>query len=163
MLGALKTDHPRKNGEHQCRRVAFDDYAGSPPQKRGTHSMRKICRPSRRITPAKTGNTLTMTQPWRQESDHPRKNGEHIRRSRTTSAPDGSPPQKRGTLCRCHDCLRRVRITPAKTGNTAKVTALQTHDSDHPRKNGEHAFFEGLDLRLGGSPPQKRGTRQVHR
>ena len=49
------------------------------------------------------------------------------------------------------------RITPAGAGKTLDKTQTSCAIWDHPRRCGENAPAEGLNLREKGSPPQVRG------
>ena len=102
----ISPDHPRKNGEHQEFSRRPCSFSGSPPQKRGTPNTPCPQVDTGRITPAKTGNTLTSKPRRRSTADHPRKNGEHWLGLRQGKARGGSPPQKRGTRV----MTKRIRI-----------------------------------------------------
>ena len=135
----VSSDHPRKNGEHGMPLLEMPDGRGSPPQKRGTPLATCSRCIVRRITPAKTGNTVLGRRRSLRSPDHPRKNGEHRLNEEFMSGHSGSPPQKRGTLqipvlaSRLGGSppqkrgtpvfpwlfLGLLRITPAKTGNTS--------------------------------------------
>ena len=92
----------------------------------------------KRITPAYTGNTLTVTLKCCGEQDHPRIHGEHVSYFARIVAVVGSPPHTRGTRVHCVRGKHELRITPAYTGNTYGSDNLDRVEKDHPRIHGEH-------------------------
>ena len=69
----------------------------------------------------------------------------------------GSPPQVRGKQKGESKKEHYHGITPAGAGKTLDKTQTSCAIWDHPRRCGENAPAEGLNLREKGSPPQVRG------
>ena len=113
-------DHPRACGEHVGAQVAVELHDGSSPRVRGTLIHDALGRQSRRIIPARAGNTLAIRSFCRRATDHPRACGEHVTPDPTAAPIYGSSPRVRGT----HDARaaprRRARIIPARAGNTRR-------------------------------------------
>ncbi len=49
-------------------------------------------------------------------------------------------------------------ITPARAGNSEKITTPRTHNADHPRACGEQKNLNLVFQFVQGSPPRVRGT-----
>ena len=154
--------HPRRRGEHCLVTHIPCEIYGSSPQARGTHLRYLILLLNLRFIPAGAGNTISLTDGTNTVTVHPRRRGEHARKSdiesilgrfipagagNTSSAEiksreiDGSSPQARGTH-RVYACKRgHARFIPAGAGNTRRPLLLYTTIPVHPRRRGEHLFF----------------------
>ena len=89
--------HPRRCGEHMHGLLFISHTVGSSPQVRGTRFLRPRPPAFDRFIPAGAGNTSCFRFRARQLPVHPRRCGEHRRRSETIAAFAGSSPQVRGT------------------------------------------------------------------
>ncbi len=134
-----RSDHPRSRGEHTGMTRHGVEACGSSPLARGTQRQpgRKPARS--RIIPARAGNTAWSIRSPRRRSDHPRSRGEHVCWNRVSSM--------------------MLRIIPARAGNTQVADTRYSFIADHPRSRGEHDDHWPVHLRLGGSSPLARGTR----
>ncbi len=72
--------------------------------------------------------------------------------------PRGSSPLARGTRLRGCSTLRRVRLIPARAGNTPTTHAEQKPQPAHPRSRGEHIRAGRAPCVSIGSSPLARGT-----
>ena len=117
-ISKIRPDHPRACGEHTsfCRRPTMG--VGSSPRMRGTPIGTGGKLPLARIIPAHAGNTPAWTGRRKQNADHPRACGEHLRAMRDDEATYGSSPRMRGTLQHAAGGNHRPRIIPAHAGNT---------------------------------------------
>ena len=70
-------DHPRIHGEHEGSLKEAAEMQGSPPHTRGTHIRLLARRAVVGITPAYTGNTMSVLLLLQRFEDHPRIHGEH--------------------------------------------------------------------------------------
>ena len=110
--------HPRSRGEHQMPALVQLKAVGSSPLARGT--LGKV--PQRcllgRLIPARAGNTLLVIPRQITGAAHPRSRGEHYSELSSPQSEHGSSPLARGTL-RLEPLLAgRVRLIPARAGNT---------------------------------------------
>mgnify|MGYP000888912579 CR=1 FL=1 len=129
---------PRIRGEHEDKRYADWDRAGSSPHTRGARAHRLLKPSGVCIIPAYAGSTTSSPTRWRRPKDHPRIRGEHSSWSLTPFTISGSSPHTRGA----HDFAMPTRYT-------------QKH---HPRIRGEHTLG---NIKLGeytGSSPHTRGA-----
>ena len=150
--------HPRSRGEHIPARVQALPRYGSPPLARGTHSTYGLFQVARRLTPARAGNTTTVEKIIKYRTAHPRSRGEHFAGPVPRRFPCGSPPLARGTPGRWYDQLGRLRLTPARAGNTKPTQPPPPPSPAHPRSRGEHRLRYSWSLYFVGSPPLARGT-----
>src|SRR5680860_1595188 len=152
------SDHPRAGGEHQIKAGSVSLTYGSSPRGRGTHRLRGSDKYGLRIIPARAGNTLARLCGPRSPSDHPRAGGEHSDGSVSSYQRNGSSPRGRGTLMReCRPTIR-LRIIPARAGNTSVYRRGSGCDPDHPRAGGEHTAIRKKLDQVAGSSPRGRGT-----
>ena len=70
----------------------------------------------------------------------------------------GSSPLARGTLARFTNQTVRLRLIPARAGNTPGQTLANALDPAHPRSRGEHTFQVLALIVSSGSSPLARGT-----
>ena len=91
---------------------------GSPPLARGIrYRLYEFAEPYR-ITPARAGNTslaFTLNICYK---DHPRSRGEYPASTIFLHVSKGSPPLARGILEKSEELIAKMRITPARAGNT---------------------------------------------
>ena len=71
----------------------------------------------------------------------------------------GSSPHMRGTLRKAPRRMVAVGIIPAYAGNTRGYLDSRLQSRDHPRICGEHLIFDRWPVRVTGSSPHMRGTR----
>ena len=151
------TDHPRSHGEYvavpSCRRSPF----GSSPLARGIRAGGGHRPAGHRIIPARTGNTGGAGGHASPPPDHPRSHGEYVGVDGDQEAVVGSSPLARGILAQDVFPELRVRIIPARTGNTAGRRTVQNVGSDHPRSHGEYPPPPRLTPPPPGSSPLARG------
>ena len=172
LVAMATADHPRAYGEHGGVALFHDTRIGSPPRVRGARPVGYLVRGGRRITPARTGSTVSMPMGASTWTDHPRAYGEHTDILKEGQFADGSPPRVRGArrgvqvdrpgvritprvrgaLSIGGQSVTATRITPARTGSTSPARAGWRSTADHPRAYGEH---EGL---VRTSPPGHRIT-----
>ena len=76
-----------------------------------------------------------------------------------SAADGGSSPLARGTLADTYEDDRRIRIIPARAGNTPKSLTVDAVRADHPRSRGEHLTICHQEVETVGSSPLARGTR----
>ena len=111
-------DHPRACGEQVTTRTSCSTLQGSPPRVRGTDFSHPIAIMPVGITPARAGNSHSISFFSCSFPDHPRACGEQVMPATTIMGPDGSPPRVRGTeLLPVHHQLGGG-ITPARAGNS---------------------------------------------
>ena len=150
--------HPRSRGEHFPSVVFLWGTCGSSPLARGTRNLRLVAMSSRRLIPARAGNTIGAGGGWQWRAAHPRSRGEHRPCRWIRSSTCGSSPLARGTLqaARCtHDSSRLI---PARAGNTTKEVNMSCCMPAHPRSRGEHRGSKRCNCSAPGSSPLARGT-----
>ena len=89
-------DHPRVCGEKLFPAGFKVTFQGSPPRMRGKVLALLIVPPSRRITPAYAGKSLTIQKMTTRSRDHPRVCGEKFSSMWRRYMVSGSPPRMRG-------------------------------------------------------------------
>ena len=94
---------------------------------------------------------------------HPRSRGEHGKIKHAVAWAVGSSPLARGTLPNQAISRLRLRLIPARAGNTALSTRRIGAYSAHPRSRGEHEELFSQGQQLCGSSPLARGTRRPPR
>ena len=119
-LHALATAHPRSRGEHRPRRRRIFAPHGSSPLARGTPNARLGAAESRRLIPARAGNTTPAPPAVGEKAAHPRSRGEHKIRFAATLSTCGSSPLARGTQKATGKRITRQRLIPARAGNTGR-------------------------------------------
>lgn len=114
-------DHPRSRGEHNLLGEPLLQPIGSSPLVRGTHEGLEGGRHGPGLIPARTGNT--PLPPWRTtpKRAHPRSRGEHWNEALEAMHKVGSSPLARGTSRDSPAGFRKVRLIPARAGNTSKT------------------------------------------
>ena len=151
---------PRIRGEHEDKRYADWDRAGSSPHTRGARAHRLLKPSGVCIIPAYAGSTTSSPTRWRRPKDHPRIRGEHSSWSLTPFTISGSSPHTRGA--RAHRLLKPsgVCIIPAYAGSTTSPAQRLRAETNHPRIRGEHVRAVETRLPLDGSSPHTRGARR---
>ena len=93
-------------------------------------------------------------------ADHPRACGANSDGHRGEWGPDGSSPRVRGKPVPSVVSTERIRIIPARAGQTMRGAGQRLHPSDHPRACGANPF-SGLAVALiAGSSPRVRGKQE---
>ena len=130
---------------------------GSPPLAWGihVHSWDRIRWPG--LTPARAGNTSTATRRTCLTGAHPRSRGEYIFIYSSTLQQQGSPPLARGIPDVPGRRAAKLRLTPARAGNTSCPYIPGWSRRAHPRSRGEYAYTSIATLPTKGSPPLARG------
>ena len=150
--------HPRSRGEHFMTLPTLLTDPGSSPLARGTHRvvlLRYFCT---RLIPARAGNTCQFSGILRREAAHPRSRGEHTPLPCTVGFLPGSSPLARGTRNIEAEAVARVRLIPARAGNTSISLPSHFLRAAHPRSRGEHSSPHSEATRAVGSSPLARGT-----
>ena len=110
--------HPRSRGEHRFVNLAVIDNHGSSPLARGTPMPRGHNNRTRRLIPARAGNTRELEPVHGGRAAHPRSRGEHEFNTEGMLRGDGSSPLARGTQCALALKYAAARLIPARAGNT---------------------------------------------
>ena len=150
--------HPRSRGEHHMASARSSGSSGSSPLARGTpHGWPEMvfCR---RLIPARAGNTSSMVTVPLSCTAHPRSRGEHFLADSTLCNGCGSSPLARGTLSELPYGIFRIRLIPARAGNTWRFAARGKPRAAHPRSRGEHGCAVNKLECMRGSSPLARGT-----
>ena len=112
------TAHPRSRGEHLRAPIESVKNSGSSPLARGPPARLGSRHALRRLIPARAGNTFAPWHPEDEKAAHPRSRGEHWLGSTKDRHPYGSSPLARGTRPRIRGLSFRLRLIPARAGNT---------------------------------------------
>ena len=150
--------HPRSRGEHFMTLPTLLTDPGSSPLARGTHRvvlLRYFCT---RLIPARAGNTWLRFSFQHTPAAHPRSRGEHTQLPCTVGFLPGSSPLARGTRNIEAEAVARVRLIPARAGNTSISLPSHFLRAAHPRSRGEHSSPHSEATRAVGSSPLARGT-----
>ncbi len=113
-----------------------------------------------RLIPARAGNTTSGAPIGEGDAAHPRSRGEHGSAVALDHISLGSSPLARGTQAGGCRVSRRVRLIPARAGNTLRLQADSGARSAHPRSRGEHNVPPVTGESTSGSSPLARGTLQ---
>ena len=171
--------HPRSRGDHSCFVAGESQCSGSSPLARGPLRLRVLRGSMRGLIPARAGNTILSPRASARGGAHPRSRGEHAFAARVTVGvwahprsrgehcramcqamrARGSSPLARGTLRRPRIASTRIRLIPARAGNTIAVVLALDEIGAHPRSRGEHESYGEMSAREAGSSPLARGTR----
>ena len=150
--------HPRSRGEHTDRARENNVAGGSSPLARGTRRTTSAMRFSSRLIPARAGNTNRKMRWMVKGPAHPRSRGEHRIASAGSISATGSSPLARGTLWSAADSRARLRLIPARAGNTLFKKGGTMATTAHPRSRGEHVKPRAEPRLRAGSSPLARGT-----
>ena len=113
-----KSAHPRSRGEHLSSAFNAPYWCGSSPLARGTHNTLVPAVKTVRLIPARAGNTFYDRVMEKSVSAHPRSRGEHWSQKQVSWLIAGSSPLARGTLFMRRAHSSRIRLIPARAGNT---------------------------------------------
>ena len=149
---------PRIRGEHEDKRYADWDRAGSSPHTRGARRPDRRRYPDDRIIPAYAGSTNIAAQVEGRSRDHPRIRGEHMSAPTPSWKTGGSSPHTRGAPPRSCGSSFRPGIIPAYAGSTRAWRRSGTAPRDHPRIRGEHDTHLCILQSGQGSSPHTRGA-----
>ena len=157
-IGSRSPDHPRIRGEHSLGPGVSLCPLGSSPHTRGARLHQARPRRPGRIIPAYAGSTAGAIMWGRQQTDHPRIRGEHIKVPTSRKDIDGSSPHTRGARQRGTRRYQERRIIPAYAGSTSSTLRIVGLGADHPRIRGEHSAASPSTSRAAGSSPHTRGA-----
>ena len=150
--------HPRSRGEHTCVGCGSRRGCGSSPLARGTPAPCRDQDCAARLIPARAGNTAVRPGSRTGAAAHPRSRGEHYAAGDDYLGHFGSSPLARGTHLTRGRAATRLRLIPARAGNTLRQPCTTCAYPAHPRSRGEHTnLFLPLSFLLGSSP-LARGT-----
>ena len=128
------------------------------PRSRGEHaSTRGRSSRAHRFILARAGNTSSRWTIACRFPVHPRSRGEHGVRRLLREGVAGSSPLARGTRTRRGGRRGLYRFIPARAGNTASRSSMNSTPTVHPRSRGEHCGA-GCPSAAAGSSPLARGT-----
>ena len=158
---AVRSAHPRSRGEHGTGSDFTVTASGSSPLARGTPRQAPTAPAPQRLIPARAGNTGQLQPHISSSSAHPRSRGEHSSWVVVWGSMYGSSPLARGTHIKRASQVIKVRLIPARAGNTSPRPHSGRPRAAHPRSRGEHVTAERTPSRAAGSSPLARGTRCV--
>ena len=114
---------------------------------------------TRRIIPARAGQTNIESTLRYRRTDHPRACGANDHPTCGKVSENGSSPRVRGKH-RMADALMAVpRIIPARAGQTCSGSGSRRAGTDHPRACGANAWSPAYGKQDAGSSPRVRGKR----
>ena len=130
------TDHPRACGANWSTATCSASACGSSPRVRGKPPVPvdEISLP--RIIPARAGQTTSERLVGMAVLDHPRACGANSQIPSVAPRSSGSSPRVRGKQPYAHVNVRRLRIIPARAGQTESPTRYALRSADHPRACG---------------------------
>ena len=153
-------DHPRACGANVDSRNGVLIVAGSSPRVRGKPCGAASVTPRVRIIPARAGQTPCRARVVRQWTDHSRACGANVPPSTVATPASGSSPRVRGKLLSVLERLLRIRIIPARAGQTRCWKRDCPERPDHPRACGANVADWAALSAVAGSSPRVRGKRQ---
>ena len=153
----VSPDHPRACGANLYMKMWARGSDGSSPRVRGK-LVRVLGRVALgRIIPARAGQTVALLSAANAPPDHPRACGANAWDG-TSAPPDfGSSPRVRGKLHRFPLRSFRVRIIPARAGQTDAYRIDDYEHPDHPRACGANDITHINGSTFIGSSPRVRG------
>ena len=155
----LPPDHPRACGANRMSDSMMADISGSSPRVRGKPDVKSVKDAKTRIIPARAGQTKNADVANRLSADHPRACGANVAGRHSTPSACGSSPRVRGKRPQpFHDAFR-VRIIPARAGQTFMNWHEYFLTSDHPRACGANLGVTMAEIMPYGSSPRVRGKR----
>ena len=154
---ASRPDHPRACGANLSTSSNSNSSAGSSPRVRGKRPRARDRVDRRRIIPARAGQTSTAFAPAFASSDHPRACGANARPTGHHDGLSGSSPRVRGKRCPAIRVVTRMRIIPARAGQTARSRCRCRTARDHPRACGANGHGQHVTVDVRGSSPRVRG------
>ena len=156
---AQVADHPRACGANSDSSSFFARAIGSSPRVRGKRKPLRSSRSTRRIIPARAGQTDTSVKSRNGGPDHPRACGANRLRSAYNRAVSGSSPRVRGKHAPTLRVATRSRIIPARAGQTQNIPVPLRRSPDHPRACGANLPVHTFQQYRAGSSPRVRGKR----
>ena len=150
-------DHPRACGANAAATSSGIGWPGSSPRVRGKHRAHVGAAHTRRIIPARAGQTRCRRTGMRARPDHPRACGANVNTWSPIDLNIGSSPRVRGKPIRHHVARDRRRIIPARAGQTGRRARRVEQGPDHPRACGANTAHEVKTCRKHGSSPRVRG------
>ena len=139
---------------------------GSSPRVRGKPLGLTDSNANNRIIPARAGQTRILPRLNITPSDHPRACGANETYCPLWMITQGSSPRVRGKHCRSVPARCRIRIIPARAGQTTMRRHCPPSTPDHPRACGANPPTGTQAKTPTGSSPRVRGKRgelPVHR
>ena len=109
------------------------------------------------ITPAWAGKSLLTIPKLTTARNHPRVGGEKLDTLKSSGAPGGSPPHRRGKGGTDRSGDLRHGFTPAQAGKSWNRHRPSRHSANHPRACGEKPNSRRMSSCRVGSPPRGRG------
>ncbi len=151
------SDHPRACGANKGSQDGFAQLFGSSPRVRGKRTAKTGQHATKRIIPARAGQTRYFQQRRFRRPDHPRACGANAAVIVSIRVTAGSSPRVRGKphLLRVERDL--VRIIPARAGQTRPSASHSSCPTDHPRACGANFGFAEAPFGDFGSSPRVRG------
>ena len=153
------TDHPRACGANNKRGDEPGGEYGSSPRVRGKRRRHSPLPSPVRIIPARAGQTARRCSTAGPAPDHPRACGANARPTGHHDGLSGSSPRVRGKRCPAIRVVTRMRIIPARAGQTARSRCRCRTARDHPRACGANAGGSSRTRTTSGSSPRVRGKR----
>ena len=133
----------------------------SPLRGQGTLAPSSVPLRLCRFTPARAGNTSSLSDPRSPQSVHPCAGREHSPAMQGTDIYDGSPLRGQGTPRGMAFPMAPERFTPARAGNTMSVDPEPRKGSVHPCAGREHLYRVNVRMLDHGSPLRGQGTHVV--
>ena len=155
----MHADHPRACGANDFLIAGANVGCGSSPRVRGKPGSASRPVVTGRIIPARAGQTVALLSAANAPPDHPRACGANPPRMASANRGGGSSPRVRGKLHRFPLRSFRVRIIPARAGQTAHGRRQARGDTDHPRACGANWNCSRKSANCVGSSPRVRGKR----
>ena len=155
----LEPDHPRACGANDAGDVVLPMQIGSSPRVRGKLQIVSEERHISRIIPARAGQTSSAMSLSSRATDHPRACGANTPRTLSASHSNGSSPRVRGKQKFDTTQIARLRIIPARAGQTSSAMSLSSRATDHPRACGANSLLDSISFAPLGSSPRVRGKR----
>ena len=153
----MHADHPRACGANFRPVSRGCSRFGSSPRVRGKRCKLRQLKQQIRIIPARAGQTHERKEMQKRASDHPRACGANDFLIAGANVGCGSSPRVRGKRPQpFHDALR-VRIIPARAGQTDGRPPRGTYKADHPRACGANCSSPINPDGKTGSSPRVRG------
>ena len=129
---------------------------------RGKRGYWRIHMEHDRIISARAGQTAQAPSPRPPPPDHPRACGANVDSRNGVLIVAGSSPRVRGKPCGAASVTPRVRIIPARAGQTPTTDSCRPWCPDHPRACGVNVTIAASPPSVIGSSPRVRGKPAVH-
>ena len=151
------SDHPRACGANDGADGSGELAYGSSPRVRGKPRAGVLPCRSKRIIPARAGQTDTRNRCRLPRPDHPRACGANLDAIPDIAPYFGSSPRVRGKRRGGRQRRVGVRIIPARAGQTPCWSTAMPQQTDHPRACGANTANKRLKITADGSSPRVRG------